>query len=67
MPELQSRGLGTALMRDVIERAGGRGLPVRLSVVPANARAQRLYERLGFVVTAIEEPFVHMTRAASRD
>jgi ribosomal protein S18 acetylase RimI-like enzyme len=37
-------------------------VPVELSVVPANYRAQRLYERLGFEVVAIESPFIRMRR-----
>jgi len=60
LPECQNRGIGTAVIRNVIDQAAGRGLPVTLSVVPANARAQRLYARLGFEVTHVEPPFIHM-------
>ena len=59
-PELQGNGIGTATIRNVIEQAASRGLPVTLSVVPANPRARRLYERLGFRTTDVEAPFVHM-------
>jgi ribosomal protein S18 acetylase RimI-like enzyme len=62
LPEYQGRGIGTAIVQSVIEQAAGRGVPVELSVVPANRRAQRLYERLGFEVCAIESPFIKMRR-----
>lgn len=46
LPEAQGRGLGTALIRDLIER----GRTVRLHVFTTNVRARRLYERLGFIL-----------------
>ena len=64
MPGFQSKGLGTAVMQDLIEQAAARGLPVTLAVVPANIRAQHIYERLGFVVTAVEHPFIRMSHTA---
>lgn len=50
-PEEQGRGLGAAIVRDVLADAFGRGLPVALRV----NRARRLYERLGFVETGRTE------------
>jgi ribosomal protein S18 acetylase RimI-like enzyme len=50
----QGRGLGTSILRDVIEQADSRGQPVVLSVLKAN-RARRLYDRLGFRVVAEDE------------
>lgn len=60
LPSYQGGGLGTAVVRRVIAEGVERGVPVMLSVVPANHRAQRLYERLGFKVTGIEAPFIRM-------
>jgi ribosomal protein S18 acetylase RimI-like enzyme len=60
LPEYQSKGIGTEVIGKVIEQAAARRLPVTLSVVPANPRAQLLYERLGFEVTATEPPFIRM-------
>ena len=40
------RGIGTALLRDILAR----GRPVRLRVLKVNDDARRLYERLGFRV-----------------
>jgi ribosomal protein S18 acetylase RimI-like enzyme len=60
LPEYQSQGVGTEVIENVIEQAAARRLPVTLSVVAANPRAQRLYERLGFEVTDVEPPFIRM-------
>ena len=60
LPQYQGRGIGTRVIENLIEQAAARGLPVTLSVVPANPRAQILYERLGFEVTAVEDPFIRM-------
>jgi len=59
-PASQGRGIGTAVIEMVIEQGTSRGLPIVLSVVPANPRAMRLYERLGFRVTCVEPPFIRM-------
>jgi ribosomal protein S18 acetylase RimI-like enzyme len=48
LPECRSRGLGEALLRDLLEEAAGLGKPVSLHVEKFN-RAMRLYRRLGFV------------------
>ena len=47
-PELRGRGIGTALMQELQERAGERGVELRLRVFPSNERAHRFYTRLGF-------------------
>ncbi len=46
-PAFQGRGIGTTLLQDVLQRAGSRGVPVRLGTFHAN-RAATLYRRLGF-------------------
>jgi RimJ/RimL family protein N-acetyltransferase len=43
-PDAQGRGVGTAVMHDLI----GRGRTIRLHLFTDNARARRFYERLGF-------------------
>jgi len=47
----QGRGIGTAVMLDLIARANAARKPVRLRVLLENPRARSLYERLGFRVT----------------
>lgn len=65
LPEYQGRGVGTAVVRMVVERAAGLGRDVTLSVVRANPRAKQLYERLGFRVTGVEEPCFRMRKTAT--
>jgi ribosomal protein S18 acetylase RimI-like enzyme len=48
-PSLQGRGLGRALLEEVIADAARANAALRLSVLKANP-ARRLYERLGFEV-----------------
>ena len=52
LPEYQNQGLGSALIREVIAEAEKAGRPLTLQVLKANHPARRLYERLGFAVTA---------------
>src|SRR3569833_2975733 len=60
-PEYRGQGLGTALMREVVDAAFADGLPVGLHVEGFNP-ARRLYERLGFVDVG-EEGIYHKMRA----
>jgi GNAT superfamily N-acetyltransferase len=46
----QGRGIGSTIVRQVMERGRSLGKPVCLRVLRVNP-AQRLYRRLGFVVT----------------
>jgi ribosomal protein S18 acetylase RimI-like enzyme len=65
LPGVQGRGLGTAVLGDILAIAARENLPVRLQVLAANLRARRFYERLGFGVTGEVSPHIQMTRAAS--
>lgn len=60
--EYQGRGIGTAIIEELIHQAGERGLPVTLSVLKGNP-AKVLYERLGFVVTKEEDIRYWMARS----
>ena len=57
----QRRGIGTEVLRRIIEEASRMRLPVRLAVVKFNP-SRRLYERLGFRVTHEDDRKVYMTR-----
>lgn len=48
LPRAQRRGIGTTLVRSLLDRARERGLPVRVTVLRSNPDALRFYERLGF-------------------
>ncbi len=51
---LHGRGLGAAVMRQLLDEARSRGVPLRLSVYRTNP-ARRLYARLGFLETPRDE------------
>ena len=62
LPEWQSRGIGSALVRDL---TGHR--QVRLHVFKSNPRAQALYTRLGFTPTGTENARLAMTHPGPSD
>lgn len=51
----QRRGIGTRVLRDVLDDAFAAGRGVCLNVLKVNPDAHRLYRRLGFVVVAETE------------
>ena len=53
-PDFQCRGIGTVIIREVIERAIATGVPVRLRTHIVN-RAASLYRRMGFQETGRTE------------
>ena len=57
----QRRGIGTKLMKRLIEEAERAEQSVRLEVVKINP-ARRFYERLGFRITYEDERKFHMKR-----
>uniref|UniRef100_B0SX64 GCN5-related N-acetyltransferase n=1 Tax=Caulobacter sp. (strain K31) TaxID=366602 RepID=B0SX64_CAUSK len=58
-PEHRGRGLGEAILRQLMGEAAALGAPLTLQVAQDNLAAQRLYRRLGFVATAATE--THLT------
>jgi GNAT superfamily N-acetyltransferase len=48
LPGWQGRGLGTSIVRSLMERAASAGKPLILRVLHVNPRAKALYARLGF-------------------
>lgn len=55
LPEFQRRGIGAAVVTDLLARARARRLPLALHVLKTNTPARRLYERLGFAIIEEEE------------
>jgi GNAT superfamily N-acetyltransferase len=60
-PELQGRGLGSAVLQTVLQDSDADGVPVRLNVLRGSP-AQRLYERHGFAVESQDPVDVFMVR-----
>jgi GNAT superfamily N-acetyltransferase len=61
-PHHQGRGLGSAVLRAILERTDAQGMIVRLNVLQGSA-ARRLYERHGFVVEAQDPIDLFLVRA----
>jgi GNAT superfamily N-acetyltransferase len=59
MPEAQGRGIGAALIRDLMAEARSAGVALKLKVLRINP-ARRLYERLGFVIAGEDEHGLEM-------
>jgi GNAT superfamily N-acetyltransferase len=66
MPESQGRGIGTAVLRDLLDQAREAGKPVWLAVFKTNP-ARRLYERLGFTPVGDAGPHDRMIWRGGRD
>ncbi|CAM5245983.1 N-acetyltransferase [Streptomyces spiroverticillatus] len=60
-PHLQGSGIGTAVLREFLERADRDGRPVRLNVLQGSP-ARRLYERFGFTLESEDPVDVFMVR-----
>jgi ribosomal protein S18 acetylase RimI-like enzyme len=58
-PEYQRLGIGTALLKQLMEESDRTDVPVRLRVIAVNP-AKRFYEGLGFVVTETKPEFFWM-------
>jgi ribosomal protein S18 acetylase RimI-like enzyme len=59
----RGQGIGARLLNELCAAATAAGAPVTLSVRPGNP-AQRLYERMGFVVTASDATEIDMEKPA---
>lgn len=60
-PRAQGRGLGSAVLRTLLDRTDADDVPVRLHVLQGSA-ARRLYERHGFTVESQDPIDLHMVR-----
>ncbi len=61
-PDRQDQGIGTELVRALLDEADSRGVPVELQVLKVNP-ARSLYERLGFAVIGETETHYLMSCA----
>ncbi len=61
LPEHRGKGIGSGLIRDLIQQCNREKLPLRLQVLKTNP-ALRLYERLGFTRTGEDQIYIQMER-----
>ena len=61
----QDRGIGTAVMTELIAEAKAAGLLVRCSVATNNPGSLRFHKRLGFRITSQDEMYYKMELATS--
>jgi len=59
LPPYRNQGIGTQVLRRLMDQAGRSGQPVELSVSATN-RARGLYERLGFEATGSSDTYIMM-------
>jgi ribosomal protein S18 acetylase RimI-like enzyme len=60
VPPLRNQGLGTAIMRSLMEEAAARRIPMRLMVGSSNDPSLRLYLRLGFAPIREEAGYIEL-------
>ncbi len=48
LPEYQDKGIGSAILKDLLEESDRLKLPIKLEVAKVNTRGERFYRRLGF-------------------
>lgn len=63
-PAFQGRGLGAAILRQLLAEADEAGQPIRLSVLQ-KSDAERFYRRFGFVETAQDDFDIYLSRPLS--
>jgi GNAT superfamily N-acetyltransferase len=59
LPSYQNQGIGSHLLRCVVDNAKSAQVPLRLTVLEVNP-ARRFYERHGFALTGTITPRHHM-------
>jgi len=64
LPEFRGRGIGTALLREALQRARAFGFTrIELAYRAGNARVAALYERFGFVREGVQRNAVRVDGA----
>jgi ribosomal protein S18 acetylase RimI-like enzyme len=60
LPDYRRAGIGTVIVKELMEEAGRERKPLRLQVEKSNAEALRLYGRLGFATTGENDTHFQM-------
>jgi GNAT superfamily N-acetyltransferase len=64
LPKHQGRGLGSAVLKQLLDKTDRTGLPIRLEVLK-ESRAQRFYARQGFIQIGSGDWDIYMERPPS--
>ncbi len=64
LPQFQGKGLGSKILKGVVELAHEKSLPIKLCYLQGN-RVGELYSRFGFQVVCQDKQFVHMIKPRS--
>jgi ribosomal protein S18 acetylase RimI-like enzyme len=51
LPQFQGKGIGSSILKELIDKAQSEKKRLELEVLRVNTDAQRLYKRLGFIMT----------------
>lgn len=60
LPEFQNKGIGSVLLKKVIQNTIADNKSISLQVYKSNPKAQKFYRRLGFLIEASEETETHI-------
>ena len=55
LPAFQNKGIGTAILRDIMQETAANKKRIELEVLKVNTKAQDLYKRLGFEMSEGDE------------
>lgn len=66
LPAFQRKGIGTAIVTDYTNKAAAERKRVELEVLKLNEGAQRLYKRLGFILTERDDTKYYMFKDCSQ-
>lgn len=63
LPEFHGQGIGSQVMRALVQQAEQLNLPIKLCYLQGN-RVGSLYQRFGFSIASQDTQFIHMIRKA---
>jgi len=64
LPEFQSKGIGSTIIKDLIKKAEAKKKRLELEVLRVNTKAKKLYERLGFLTAERDDTKFFMYKEA---
>ena len=62
LPQYRGAGIGTLLLKDLVDESRSKKVPIELKVSKSNTAAARLYERMGFIRLGEDAMYYEMMR-----